>query len=290
MAGLEIDGVDAGRELWRLPEVSYEADGTPYTHDRTVTPDEWIDDLLNRDLTTKDATFTRAELYQAVAHRLGDGATVTTIDRIANRVLASAQVLPIHEPGIASGAERWTSRAMAATERRLLDTFHQHDTRAPVAAPTIAFVLTNHPTLGADQRNAVEVVAGSTDPVSVLIGPAGTGKTYTLAVVREAYEAAGFRLIGAAPSARAACRARRRRRHGHPTPCTRSPAAGTTASNSQKLPPCSWSTSPLWPRPAISNPSSTASSAPVAGSSWLATTANFPRSAPVAPSPPPQRT
>lgn len=204
MAGLQIDGVDAGGELWRLPEISYEPDGTPYTHDRTVTPDEWIDDLLSHDLTTKDATFTRAELYQAVAHRLGDGATVTTIDRITSRVLASSHVLPIHEPGAASGAERWTSRAMAVTERRLLDTFHQHNTYAPVAAPTIADVLANHPNLGADQRHAVEVLAGSTDPVSVLIGPAGTGKTYTLAVVREAYEAAGYRLIGAAPSARAA--------------------------------------------------------------------------------------
>jgi conjugative relaxase-like TrwC/TraI family protein len=204
ITGLHLDTPDPHREVWRLPEVSFEPDGTPYTHDRIVSAEEWIDDLLTRDLTVKDATFTRAELYQAVAHRLGDGATVTTIDRIANHVIASHRVLPIHEPGTMSGAERWTSQAMAATERRLLDTFAERASRIPVPAETIGTVLATHPNLGADQRLAVEVLAGSSDPVSVLIGPAGTGKTYTLAVVREAFEAAGYRLIGAAPSARAA--------------------------------------------------------------------------------------
>ena len=38
----------------------------------------------------------------------------------------------------------------------------------------------------------------------MLIGPAGTGKTYTLDTVRDAYERAGWRVIGAGPSARAA--------------------------------------------------------------------------------------
>lgn len=195
---------DPAEQLWRLPEVSFDPDGTPYTHERVVTADEWIDDLLRHDLTLKDATFTRADLYQAVAHRLGGGATVTSIDRITRHVLSSANVLPIQEPETASGAERWTSRAMAATERRLLDTFNQRDTRHPIAADLTAAVLAGHVTLGPDQRHAVEQLAASTDPVSVLIGPAGTGKTYTLSVVREAFEAAGYRLVGAAPSARAA--------------------------------------------------------------------------------------
>ena len=38
----------------------------------------------------------------------------------------------------------------------------------------------------------------------MLIGPAGTGKTYTLDTIRDAYERAGWRVIGAGPSARAA--------------------------------------------------------------------------------------
>lgn len=205
VAGLLADrSADRAEPMWRLPEVSFEPDGTPYTHERTVTPDEWIDGLLRHDLTVKDATFTRADLYQAVAHRLGGGATVTTIDRITRHVLSSSNVLPIQEPGDRSGVARWTSKAMAATERRLLDAFDQRDNRSPVVAETVHAVLAAHPSLGPDQRRAVEQLAAATDPVSVLVGPAGTGKTYTLAVVRETFEAAGYRLVGAAPSARAA--------------------------------------------------------------------------------------
>jgi conjugative relaxase-like TrwC/TraI family protein len=204
IASLNVGDDAPQRGLWRLPEVSFEPDGTPYPHDRTVSAAEWIDDLLAHDLTSRDATFTRAELYQAVASRLGDGATVTTIDQITRRVLASEQVLPIHEPTTRPGIERWTTRALAAQERRLLDTFADHDTRQPIGGDLVAAVLANHPMLGPDQRHAVDTLTSSTDAVSVLIGPAGTGKTYTLAVVRDAFEAGGLELVGAAPSARAA--------------------------------------------------------------------------------------
>jgi conjugative relaxase-like TrwC/TraI family protein len=191
-------------EVWRLPEVSVDRDGTPYSHDRVVTAEEWIVDLLDRDLVTGDATFTQAGVYQAVAHRLGDGATVATIDRIAARVLASPHVIPIASRDHRDGLRRWTSTAMVATERRLLDAFTARDTHTPIDPTVVAGVAANHPTLGADQHAVLATLAGSVDAVSVLIGPAGTGKTYTLGVVREAFEATGHTVIGATPSARAA--------------------------------------------------------------------------------------
>ena len=40
--------------------------------------------------------------------------------------------------------------------------------------------------------------------MAVLVGPAGTGKTYTIDAIRAVYEAAGIPVRGAAPSARAA--------------------------------------------------------------------------------------
>jgi conjugative relaxase-like TrwC/TraI family protein len=194
----------AATEVWKLPEVSTSPDGTPYTHDRTVTPEVWIADLLAHDLITRDATFTSADLYQAVAHRLGDGATVTTIDRIAARVLVSDQVIPVASRNHRDTTRRWTSAAMVATERRLLDAFDQRGTRAAVPSGIAEAVAARHPALGADQMAAMHTLAACVNPVSVLIGPAGTGKTYTLAVVREALELAGLKPIGAAPSARAA--------------------------------------------------------------------------------------
>jgi conjugative relaxase-like TrwC/TraI family protein len=191
-------------EVWKLPEVSYGPDGTPYTQDRTVTPDQWIADLLSRDLITRDATFTQADLYLAVAHRLGQGATVATIDRIAARVLASDLVLPIAPATDRDGMSRWTSTTMAGAERRLLDAFDQRDTRHSASNELVADALAAMPSLGGDQVDAVATICGGTDPVSVLIGPAGTGKTHTLAVIHQVLRAAGHELVGSAPSARAA--------------------------------------------------------------------------------------
>jgi len=190
-------------EIWRLPEVSVDADGTTYAHDRIVTPEEWIGDLLTNDLCIADATFTHPEMLQAVAHRLGDGANIPTIEAIAARVMASPQVLPIDTSTDRQGIRRWTSTEMVAVERRLLDAFSHRDNREPVAPQTIVATLAAHTGLGADQANAVSVLTASHDPVTVMIGPAGTGKTYTLNVARQAFEAAGMTVIGAAPSARA---------------------------------------------------------------------------------------
>ena len=57
----------ADNEVWKLPERSTTPNGTPYSHVRTATAEEWIADLLGRDLLTGDAAFTAAQLYQAVA-------------------------------------------------------------------------------------------------------------------------------------------------------------------------------------------------------------------------------
>ncbi len=58
--------------------------------------------------------------------------------------------------------------------------------------------------LNAGQATAVGAVAGSGNGVDVVEALAGTGKTYTAAVLRELYEGAGFTVMGVAPSARAA--------------------------------------------------------------------------------------
>jgi ATP-dependent exoDNAse (exonuclease V) alpha subunit len=50
----------------------------------------------------------------------------------------------------------------------------------------------------------VRAVAASGNGVDVIEALAGTGKTYTAGVLREVYAAAGYPVIGVAPSARAA--------------------------------------------------------------------------------------
>ncbi len=198
--------VDAPRPAgsWQLPETSVGADGAPSTHARTVPGEVWIAGLLAGDLLSSDATFALPDLYRVVAQQLGEGASVATIDRIAAQVLASGQVLPVTGPARRDGMDRWTSKAMAATERRLLDAYHHTDTHRPVDPAAVDAALDAYRTLGPDQSVALRAIAASPDAVAVLIGPAGTGKTHTLAAISAAYRTAGLEPVGAAPSARAA--------------------------------------------------------------------------------------
>ena len=102
--------------------------------------------------------------------------------------------------------QRYTTRALVDLETELLDVVANR-MGGPVGAlggGRIAAAVRNATTLGADQRTAVEQLLGQGNPVEVLVGRAGTGKTFTLATVAAAYQDAGFRVVGVAPSARAA--------------------------------------------------------------------------------------
>ncbi|HZA82016.1 MAG TPA: MobF family relaxase, partial [Actinomycetes bacterium] len=183
-------------EVWRLPVEA--EDGV--VADRAADPEEWIGHVL-RSLTEHDSTFTRPQLVQAVAARIGEGAMVATVERTVARVIGSDQVVPIGD----DQTRRWTSLELLGVERRLLDTVEEaRRARRPVAAGVVDRVLGGFPTLGEDQEAAVRVLAGSRDGVSVLVGPAGTGKTFALDAVRQVFQAAGYDLVGAAPSAKAA--------------------------------------------------------------------------------------
>ena len=185
-------------EVWRLPTVDA---ATGEVVDRVVDPEEWIA-VLGRALTEHDSTFTRPDLVQAVAARIGEGTTAATVDRMAARVLASTHILPVAD---SSGTGRWTTTELLAVERRFLDrAATTRHSRPRVADPYVEQTLAGLPTLGVDQDLAVRTLAASTDAITVMVGPAGTGKTFTLDAVRQVFQAAGYRVLGAAPSARAA--------------------------------------------------------------------------------------
>jgi conjugative relaxase-like TrwC/TraI family protein len=199
-ASLDVDEPDLD-DLWRFPERAWDEHGTPYLHDRVVEAEEWIAAMVRDDLTANDSTFNRSQLTQAVAARLGDGATVATVERVVARAIASPELIGVATPDRAT----WTSRELVTIERRFLDSIHHTaGRRQPVDAETIADVIDGRPTLGTDQADAVGALLGSVDGVAVLVGPAGTGKTFTFEAIRAGFEASGMHVIGVAPSARAA--------------------------------------------------------------------------------------
>ena len=146
-----------------------------------VSPEEWISELLRKDLTVGSTVFTDTAVTGAVARRLGRGATVTTIERITALVIADPQVLAV----ATDDGRRWfTSRELHDIEERFVDFVTRRDTTAAIDPRAVTAALKARPTLGADQAAAVSWLAASCEPLSVLIGPAGTGKTYTLDTVR----------------------------------------------------------------------------------------------------------
>lgn len=64
--------------------------------------------------------------------------------------------------------------------------------------------LAARPTLSAEQQAMVQHLCLSGERVSVVVGRAGTGKTYTLAAARDAWQASGHPVLGVAVARRAA--------------------------------------------------------------------------------------
>ena len=57
-------GID---EVWRLGAVGFDEDGRAVDYERVVTPEEWIAELLRRNLTVTSTTFSERDVTQAVA-------------------------------------------------------------------------------------------------------------------------------------------------------------------------------------------------------------------------------
>ena len=63
-------GID---EVWRLAAVGFDEDGRAADYEQVVSPEEWISELLRKDLTVGSTTFTDTAVTEAVARRLGPG-------------------------------------------------------------------------------------------------------------------------------------------------------------------------------------------------------------------------
>ncbi len=170
---------DPVAEVWRLAAAGIDETGGVDIFERVVDPEEWIFDLLRRDLTQTSTTFTRFDLTEAIAARLGAGPTVATIDRVVARVLASDQVVSVHQPDPPAprGRARYTSREMLAVERPLLDTLTTAATHPPLPVDLVDQAIGKRVTIGGDQATAVRTLCAATGPVAVLVGPAGADRS-----------------------------------------------------------------------------------------------------------------
>jgi Ti-type conjugative transfer relaxase TraA len=155
-------------------------------------------------ITHHQATFTTRDLAKFV-HRHSDGKD--QFDRVMAAVRASPELVALGKDG--HGEDRYTSRAMIETERRLeLSTIKlDAERRHPVDDRHRRLALTRAEmrglVLSREQLSAFDH-ATSAKGLNVVIGYAGTGKSAMLGVAREAWESAGYTVRGAALSGIAA--------------------------------------------------------------------------------------
>lgn len=155
-------------------------------------------------ITRQQATFTTRDLAMFV-HRHSEGKE--QFDRIMTAVRAAPELVALGRDG--RGDERFTSRAMIETEQRLeratirLEARRHHAVAERHQDVALARAASRGMILSTEQRGAFEHVTDA-KCISTVIGYAGTGKSAMLGVAREAWEAAGYRVQGAALSGIAA--------------------------------------------------------------------------------------
>jgi hypothetical protein len=164
-------------------------------------------------LTRRAAVLDRRDVLRAWCAQLPGGAPVGYVERLADTLLGDPEVVPIDpvtpealRPGAVRSFRRHTTTEMLRAEAAVLSTAIglQGAGRAVVDQTTVERVLAARPSLSAEQAAMVRRLATSGDGVEVVVGKAGSGKTHALAAAREAWQAAGHPVLGAAVAARAA--------------------------------------------------------------------------------------
>jgi len=155
-------------------------------------------------LTGNHNTFARRHALAEIAGEFTQGADFVQLERATSSYLDHRSVVPL---GRIDAEHRFTTRDLLACERAIVE---------GAKRPARERVAMLHPRLcdwaladmllplSGEQAKAVRVLATDGRGVSVLQALAGTGKTRVLAGLARAYEAAGYRIRGVAPTGRAA--------------------------------------------------------------------------------------
>ncbi len=174
-------------------------------------------------LTRRTSTFTRRDVIRAWCERLPVAAsadqTVALADEFlsrpqhATRLLtagaAEGDVIRRGDGRLASAAvdeARFSTPELLNVERHaILAAIGRRDAASAIAGERpLEDAIARRPSLSPEQVTMVRRITTSGAGVEVVVGKAGAGKTFALDAAREAWQQAGYRVVGAALAARAA--------------------------------------------------------------------------------------
>jgi conjugative relaxase-like TrwC/TraI family protein len=154
----------------------------------------------------RSAVLNRRDILEAALNR---GMGETTYAHVRQEFAQRAARGEFRTVDHAGARQQFTTAAMLRMEREIVARMQEGNQRGVsdpmLVSPQVRIVTEDRrPELNASQRQVVEQVFLSREKIVGLDGVAGTGKTTTLAVIREGAEAQGYRVEGFAPTSRAA--------------------------------------------------------------------------------------
>jgi conjugative relaxase-like TrwC/TraI family protein len=150
-------------------------------------------------LTEQASTFTRAEVLVALGDRLA-AVDPAELGALADRFCAQRAVPVVGEP--TAGERRYTTPELLQVEQRLIRAGADRagEQTAVCSHDSVRAALAAYPTIGKDQEAMVRDLTQGGAGVALVVGKAGTGKTYALGAARHAWQLDGYRVLGAAPT------------------------------------------------------------------------------------------
>jgi conjugative relaxase-like TrwC/TraI family protein len=170
---------------------------------RTVSAEAvgWLFDRLagSDGLTAEASTFTRPDVLVALGAGLA-GAGRTELEALADRFLAERAVSVVADRALEE--RRWSTPDLLAVEQGLVTsaTGRTGERTAVVCHQAVGEALAAHPTAGPDQQAMVRDLCQGGAGVALVVGRAGTGKTFALGMARHAWQLDGYWLLAAAPT------------------------------------------------------------------------------------------
>jgi conjugative relaxase-like TrwC/TraI family protein len=154
-------------------------------------------------LTEHASTFTRPDVLVALGAGLA-GARRAVLEELADRFLAERAVSVVADRTLEE--RRWSTPELLAVEQRLVEraTGRMAEQTALVSHEAVREAMAAHTTAGADQQAMVRDLCQGGQGVALVVGRAGTGKTFALGIARHAWQLDGYRLLAAAPTGIAA--------------------------------------------------------------------------------------
>jgi conjugative relaxase-like TrwC/TraI family protein len=212
---LGLDPADLVACLSRVQAHALDEQQAEQVQDRLAGPDG---------LTAHQSSFTRRDVIRAWCEQLQEGADVGMIEELADEFLRSDRVVPLltDAQGLAGTdvirrqdgrivpsapeGRSYSTPELLQIERTTIDRAVSSAKAhvGVVGAAIVRAAIERRPTLSDEQVAMVRSLCLDGNGVQVIVGKGGTGKTFAMDAAREAWQAGGYRVIGAALARRAA--------------------------------------------------------------------------------------